>query len=180
MLLLKLERFVLQNIELGGTYKIGEDTIERETQELVIGRGEQVRVLRSGRDLFFVQTVSSEGVLKEGWVPGSWLMEGGVPHPEHQEDSLSSVEASSEASEPELQRLADTEFGTCLMQHVFMGVSCTTRVQSLSRTTLVYGCVSCNSHLERVSNSCLGRVSCNKCLLSRATRVSSVSCAKCL
>ena len=158
MLLLKPERFVLQNIELGGTYKIGEDTIERETQELVIGRGEQVRVLRSGRDLFFVQTVSSEGVLKEGWVPGSWLMEGGVPHPEHQEDSLSSVEASSEASEPELQRLADTEFGTCLMQYVFMSVLYNSCSELVSYSSCLRVCLvqfAFRACLELVLRACL-------------------------
>ena len=96
------------------------ETLERETHELVIGRGEQVRVLRSGRDLYFVQTVK-DGETKEGWVPGSWLVERGledqIPSAEVQEELEAGLDEdilqdlSSEASEPELQRLKDTGEG---------------------------------------------------------------------
>lgn len=104
---------------------MSEETLERETHELVIGRGEQVRVLRSGRDLYFVQTVkegeTKEGETKEGWVPGSWLLERGledqIPCAEVQEELEAGLDEdipqdlSSEASEPELQRLKDTGEG---------------------------------------------------------------------
>lgn len=99
---------------------MSEETLERETRELVIGRGEQVRVLRSGRDLYFVQTVK-DGETKEGWVPGSWLLERGledqIPCAEVQEELEAGLDEdipqdlSSEASEPELQRLKDTGEG---------------------------------------------------------------------
>lgn len=99
---------------------MSEETLERETHELVIGRGEQVRVLRSGRDLYFVQTVK-DGETKEGWVPGSWLLERGledqIPCAEVQEELEAGLDEdipqdlSSEASEPELQRLKDTGEG---------------------------------------------------------------------
>lgn len=99
---------------------MSEETLERETHELVIGRGEQVRVLRSGRDLYFVQTVK-DGETKEGWVPGSWLLEIGledqIPCAEVQEELEAGLDEdipqdlSSEASEPELQRLKDTGEG---------------------------------------------------------------------
>ena len=99
---------------------MSEETLERETHELVIGRGEQVRVLRSGRDLYFVQTVK-DGDTKEGWVPGSWLLERGledqIPCAEVQEELEAGLDEdipqdlSSEASEPELQRLKDTGEG---------------------------------------------------------------------
>ena len=102
---------------------MSEETLERETHELVIGRGEQVRVLRSGRDLYFVQTVK-DGETKEGWVPGSWLLERGledqIPSTEVQEELEAGLDEdilqdlSSEASEPELQRLKDTGEGTCI------------------------------------------------------------------
>lgn len=93
----------LQNIELGGTYHIHEDTIERDTHELVIGRGEPVRVLRSGKDLFFVQTVGDDKQVKEGWIPASWLVgeDQGLSVRSRSTDTLS------EASEPELKKLAD-------------------------------------------------------------------------
>lgn len=99
---------------------MSEETLERETHELVIGRGEQVRVLRSGRDLYFVQTVK-DGETKEGWVPGSWLLERGledqIPCAEVREELEAGLDEdipqdlSSEASEPELQRLKDTGEG---------------------------------------------------------------------
>ena len=99
---------------------MSEETLERETHELVIGRGEQVRVLRSGRDRYFVQTVK-DGETKEGWVPGSWLLERGledqIPCAEVQEELEAGLDEdipqdlSSEASEPELQRLKDTGEG---------------------------------------------------------------------
>jgi hypothetical protein len=81
----------------------------------VIGRGEPVRVLRSGKDLFFVQTTGDEKNVKEGWVPASWL----VGDEQKQEFQLSSRNRlgisgstdtlSSEASEPELQKLAESD-----------------------------------------------------------------------
>ena len=97
---------------------MSEETLERETRERVIGKGEQVRVLRSGRDLYFVQTVK-DGEPKEGWVPGSWLLERGfdeqIPSAESQEELEAGAdieqELSSEASEPELERLKET--GEC-------------------------------------------------------------------
>ena len=97
---------------------MSEETLERETHERVIAKGEEVRVLRSGRDLYFVQTVK-EGVAKEGWVPGSWLLERGfdaqIPSAESQEELESGADIaqdlSSEASEPELQRLKETGEG---------------------------------------------------------------------
>lgn len=99
---------------------MSEETLERETHERVIGRGEQVRVLRSGRDLYFVQTVK-DGETKEGWVPGSWLLERGledhIPSTDVQEELEAGLDEdvlqdlSSEASEPELQRLKDTGEG---------------------------------------------------------------------
>ena len=102
---------------------MSEETLERATHERVIGRGEQVRVLRSGRDLYFVQTVK-DGESKEGWVPGSWLIERGfedqIPSAEVQEELEAGLEEdipqdlSSEASEPELQRLKDTGEGKLL------------------------------------------------------------------
>lgn len=97
---------------------MSEETLERSTQRLVIAKGEQVRVLRSGRDLYFVQTVK-DGEAKEGWVPGSWLAERGfddrIPEAESRaelEGGLDiSLELSSEASEPELQRLSEVSEG---------------------------------------------------------------------
>lgn len=99
---------------------MSEETLERDTRERVIGRGEQVRVLRSGRDLYFVQTVK-DGETKEGWVPGSWLLERGfddqiagaqvqVELEAGLEDDIAQ-DLSSEASEPELQRLKETGEG---------------------------------------------------------------------
>ena len=105
---------------MGATYHLSEETLEKETHERVIGRGEEVRVLRSGRDLFFVQTVT-DGQVKEGWVPGNWLVERGfeeqIPNAQQQEgleaveDDDFRQELSSEASEPELQRLRETGEG---------------------------------------------------------------------
>ena len=77
-----------------------------------------MRVLRSGRDLYFVQTVK-DGETKEGWVPGSWLAERGfddqIPDAESQEALEAgldiSQELSSEASEPELKRLSEVSEG---------------------------------------------------------------------
>ena len=85
-----------------------------------MARGEEVRVLRSGRDLYFVQTVK-DGEAKEGWVPAGWLRERGfedqIPSAEVQleleagaEESIAQ-DLSSEASEPELQRLRETGEG---------------------------------------------------------------------
>ena len=68
-------------------------------------------MLRSGRDLYFVQTVSN-GQVKEGWVPAAWLVEQGVSRSELDRrprwgDSTESLDrASSEASEPELKNLS--------------------------------------------------------------------------
>ena len=70
-----------------------------------------MRVLRSGRDLYFVQTMS-DGKMKEGWVPASWLVQQGVSRSELDKyprwaDSTESLDrASSEASEPELKNLS--------------------------------------------------------------------------
>jgi len=99
---------------------LSEETLEKDTHERVIGRGEEVRVLRSGRDLYFVQTVK-DGEAKEGWVPGSWLLEKGfevqIPPAEVQEELEAGPEddiaqdLSSEASEPELERLKETGEG---------------------------------------------------------------------
>lgn len=97
---------------------MSEETLERSTQRLVIAKGEQVRVLRSGRDLYFVQTVK-DGETKEGWVPGSWLAERGfddrIPQAESRADLEGgldiSLELSSEASEPELQQLSEVNEG---------------------------------------------------------------------
>ena len=87
-------------------------------------------MLRSGRDLYFVQTVS-DGTIKEGWVPGSWLVEQGVSRSELDRrprwgNSTESLDrASSEASEPELKNLArfaatlekaKTKEGTCIVK----------------------------------------------------------------
>ena len=110
----------IQNIQLGATYRLSEETLERETHETVMGRGEEVRVLRSGRDLYFVQTVK-DGEAKEGWVPASWLRERGfdeeIPAAEVQAELEAGAEddiaqdLSSEASEPELARLKETGEG---------------------------------------------------------------------
>lgn len=93
---------------------MSEETLERSTQRLVIAKGEQVRVLRSGRDLYFVQTVK-DSETKEGWVPGSWLAERGFDEAESGADLEGgldiSLELSSEASEPELQRLSEVNEG---------------------------------------------------------------------
>lgn len=85
-----------------------------------MGRGEEVRVLRSGRDLYFVQTVK-DGEAKEGWVPASWLRERGfdeeIPGAEVEAELEAGAEddiaqdLSSEASEPELARLKETGEG---------------------------------------------------------------------
>ena len=98
-------------MELGGTYHIHDDTIERDTQELVIGRGEPVRVLRSGKDLFFVQTMGDDKNVKEGWVPASWLVDDDDDQRQQQLTlrSRSTDTLSSETSEPELKRLAETD-----------------------------------------------------------------------
>ncbi|KAJ7312823.1 Proto-oncoprotein DBL [Desmophyllum pertusum] len=102
-------RLIAENIQLGGTYHLSEETLERETHERVIGRGEQVRVLRSARDLYFVQTVK-DGQSKEGWVPGSWLLERGfedqIPIAQVQEELMAGFRGRNPAGSEVRKRLS--------------------------------------------------------------------------
>ena len=136
---------------------MSEETLERETHELVIGRGEQVRVLRSGRDLYFVQTVK-DGQSKEGWVPGSWLLERGfedqIPIAQVQEELMAGLEdeipqdLSSEASEPELQRLKDTGEGKWVFCIYWS-------IHSIEQMVLTVNPFSPNSAKVQIPNKCL-------------------------